>query len=232
MQIVTGLNEDVDAGTETIWSNGALWLPPTAARVHAIVSSSTDDAAAGTGARTVRVRGIVANGTDTTEIVTLNGTTPVNTTNSYVHISELRLLTVGSGATNAGLITATAATDSTVSAAITVGRNISSAAVLYAASPGDQLVLESATISATLAGAATVSHHCWLLVKPLAAIPTRIPLGCLYSGASSVLQVPLGVTLNYGGWARLDVTSDTANTDVAATLAFTVARRRVNPWSG
>lgn len=227
--IITGLNEDVDAGTETICSYGGLWLPPTAARVHAIVSSSTDDAAAGTGARTVRVMGIASPLlTEQSETVILNGTTPVDTTKSYTHITELRVLTVGSGATNAGTITATAATDSTISAAITIGRNISSACVIYVGSPGEQRLLESVTVSATLAGAATVSHHVWLLLKPLAAIPTRIPLGCLYSGGSTALTVPLGITLNYGDWARIDVTSDTANTDVAGTLVYSIARRARN----
>ena len=113
-----GRNPDVDTGTEDIWSQGGTWVPPTAARVHAIVSSSTDDAPAGTGALTVSVNGLDGSYAEVTETVTLNGTSAVNTANSYVIIHRMIVLTAGSGGTNAGTITATAATDATVTASI------------------------------------------------------------------------------------------------------------------
>lgn len=222
MPIASGINTDVDAGTETIFPGGGLWLPPTAARVHAIVSTSTDDdgSPAGTGARTVRVTGFTAAGVTSSETVTMDGTTPVNTSGSYLHITEIQVLTVGSGGTNAGIITATAASDSTISAAMSVGTALSSGCFLYVQTVGEQLALRSVTISSDISGGATVSHDVWLQVKPLAAIPTRIPLGCLYSGASSILTVPLDVVIGYGEWARIDVTSSAANTSVTGLIHY------------
>lgn len=118
---VHGENPDVDTGTEDVWSQGGTWVPPTAARVHAIVSGSVNDAVGGTGARTMQVWGINAAGSEVTETIALAGQVPVNTVNSYLYIRKMRVLTAGSGGTNAGVITATAAVDNTVSSAIPLG---------------------------------------------------------------------------------------------------------------
>jgi hypothetical protein len=100
-----------------------IWIAPTTARVHAIVSSSASDASAGVGARTVRIQGLTAwNTAEATETVTLNGVTPVNTANSYVIIHKMKVLTSGATSINVGQITATAATDATVTAEIEIGQ--------------------------------------------------------------------------------------------------------------
>lgn len=124
---IFGHNSDVDITTtpETIWGQGGLLVPPTAARIHAIVSSSVNDASGGTGARTVKISGVDTNWAEISETVTLNGTTSVNTTNSYRFINEMRVLTAGSGGASAGNITATAATDSTVTSLIATGQTLS-----------------------------------------------------------------------------------------------------------
>lgn len=113
-----GRNADVDIGAEDIWTQGGDWIAPTTARVHAIVSSSASDTSAGTGARTVEVQGLDAAFAMQTETVTLNGVTPVNTVGSYNIIHRMIVKTAGSGGYNVGTITATAATDATVTAAI------------------------------------------------------------------------------------------------------------------
>jgi hypothetical protein len=113
-----GRNPDIDIGTEDCWSQGGTWVGPTAARVHALVSSSAADASGGTGARTVTVYGLDSAYAQTQETVTLNGVTPVNTSGSYIMIHRMLVETAGSGMINAGTITATAAVDGTITIAI------------------------------------------------------------------------------------------------------------------
>lgn len=120
-----GENTDVDVGTEDIWSGGGTWVPPTQARRHQITSTSTSDNGSGgtTGALTVVVTGIASDGTRNSETITLNGTSNVLTTNSYTMIDRMEVLTVGSTGSNIGTITATAQTDSTVTARIEATQN-------------------------------------------------------------------------------------------------------------
>lgn len=126
-----GAATDCDIGEATDVWDGAdgvtstkIWVPPTQARIHNIVSTSTADASAGTGAQEIEVFGITSwsNGYDTHETVVMNGTTPVATANSYVVVHRMSVHDVGSGGTNAGIITATAAVDGTVTAAISIGK--------------------------------------------------------------------------------------------------------------
>lgn len=124
---VFGRNPDIDlAATEDVWPYGGDWTAPTTARVHNIASSDANDTAAGTGARTVLVTGLNGSYAITSEPVTLNGVASVATVNSYIFISEIKVTSAGSGLVNAGVITATAQTDATVSCSITAGKNKSS----------------------------------------------------------------------------------------------------------
>jgi hypothetical protein len=81
-----GYNNDVGSTKETIWEQGGLYSYPPSATVMTISSSSANDTAAGTGARTVEVQ------------------TPVNTTKSYFRINRGIVRSAGSGGANAGII--------------------------------------------------------------------------------------------------------------------------------
>lgn len=76
----------------------------TAAGALKISSGSTDDTAAGTGARTVLVRGLDADWNIVEDIVTLNGRTAVALTNVVLHPFLIMVLTAGSGGGNAGIL--------------------------------------------------------------------------------------------------------------------------------
>lgn len=121
---------DKDEPTD-IWdgADGAtatkLWVAPTAARVHEIVSDSDDDNGdpLGSGMRTIRIFGLVDWDTaEVSEDLTLEGTALVATANRYVIIHRILGLTFGALGTNAGVITATAQIDATVTAAIHAGQ--------------------------------------------------------------------------------------------------------------
>lgn len=90
---------------------------PTAARVHAIVSNSVADIGFD-----VRVYGLTSwSSKETSELVALAGTTPVNTVNSYVIVHRMKIIPTAAKISNAGTITATAATDGTITAVILPG---------------------------------------------------------------------------------------------------------------
>lgn len=100
-------NSDIDTGTvpETVWAAGGLATFRSAAAIVEVVSDSADDAAAGTGARTVTIYGLDANYVEIEETITLNGTSAVDGTKLFLRINSAEVATAGSGKTNAGNIT-------------------------------------------------------------------------------------------------------------------------------
>lgn len=127
-----GCTPDADSGVLTdIWDGAdgvtgtKIWVPPTQARIHDLVSTSAEDGAGGsTGMLTCRVYGLKTwSSVETSEDKTLNGTTPVPTDESYVIIHRIEGMTWGSNRTNVGIITATAQTDATITAMIHIGMN-------------------------------------------------------------------------------------------------------------
>ena len=109
-----GANQDIDTGTtpETIWNVGGLypWNDQTTTFQAEVVSTSANDAAAGTGSRTIRVIGLAGDDwLQVTEDVTMNGTTPVTTVRTdWRRIDRMVGLTAGSLGLNDGDISASA----------------------------------------------------------------------------------------------------------------------------
>lgn len=99
-----GLNAAISTGAETVWTPGSTYARLSSAVAFEAVSSSGNDTAAGTGARTIRVEGLDNSYNVITEDVTLAGATPVALVNTYLAINKLKVLTAGSGLTNAGTI--------------------------------------------------------------------------------------------------------------------------------
>ena len=124
---IYGQTLNADNGILTdIWDIAAqpVWIAPTQARIHQIVSTSADDDGnpAGSGARTIRVSGLTDwNLKETSEVIVLNGLTDVPTVNAYVMINRLEVLTSGTSL-NVGIITAIADVDGGITAQMTAGR--------------------------------------------------------------------------------------------------------------
>ena len=101
-----GMNADIAAGTEHMWPVGTARVLPTTSTVAACVSSSTadDSAAVGTGAWTIQLEGLDANGRFQTEVVALDGQVSVNGVKTFSRINRAYVLTAGTGEINAGNI--------------------------------------------------------------------------------------------------------------------------------
>lgn len=147
-----GNNSDIDGTSEIVWSQGGAYTYPTVAAQVKVSSTSADDAAAGTGARTIVVGGLDANYNEITETVTLNGQTEVLTTNSFIRVFRAYVATAGSGGTAAGTIymgtgTVTAGVPATVYAVITLGENQTQMA-MWTVPAGYTLYIYGGTFSA------------------------------------------------------------------------------------
>jgi hypothetical protein len=138
------------------------YIAPTAARIHQIVSSSTSDDGdpAGVGARTARVFGLTSWTTpEITEDITMNGTSNVATTHSFVFINKIVVLTKGATNVNVGAITATADSDSTVSAVILAGEGETHMGIMAISSLEDAYLSSyHGGISKGQASASTISY--------------------------------------------------------------------------
>lgn len=122
-----GNNPSIDIGTvpEDIWSGGGQFPWITTAAALEAVSTSANDAAAGTGLRTMTINGLDSSFNPVTEIVTMNGTTPVALANQFFRINEVRIRTAGSTRVNAGDINIRDVSGGTIRAIVPTGFGLS-----------------------------------------------------------------------------------------------------------
>jgi hypothetical protein len=136
-----GSSSNIDTTPTDVWDHATqnIWLAPTAARIHEIVSTSDADSdtggaiAQGAGARTIRIWGLQDWDTaETSEDVIMDGTDGTDTVNSYVIIHRLKVLTTGSTGpfANVGIISAVAAVDGTTTAQIFTAKGQTQMAIL------------------------------------------------------------------------------------------------------
>ena len=163
--------------SETVWSVGGLYTFPAAATVLTAVSDDADDAAGDTGARTVVIEGLNANYKEIVETVTMNGTSAVTTTQSFLRVNKAFVATAGSSATNEGTITI-ANSGPTTLASIAAGAGIAEQCV-YTVPAGKTAYIGSFMLSSynSTAGAGTAGQ---IFVRPfggafLLATTVRIP---------------------------------------------------------
>jgi len=117
-----GYNPSVGSVTyESIWEGSNAYPWQTVADQLEVLSSDANDTSAGTGARTVELQGLDSSWNPLTETITMNGTSAVTTTGSFLRIFRARVVTAGTNLRNEGDITIRDQDTSTTRALITNG---------------------------------------------------------------------------------------------------------------
>lgn len=220
-----GQNSDVDsAAVEDIWDGGGVWNEPSTGQVYTVTSTSANDTAAGTGARTVEIFGLNTAGALTNETVTLAGTSWVTPTNSYQMIHRMVVRTAGSGEVNAGTITANANTDSNVTAQINAGNNQTLMAI-YKIPVATKGCMLSYYASANKATGATATVNTLIQAKPTGEVfQIKEVLGVVKDGASSIVR-NYGVPKCFDALTIVKVSADTNVNDVDISAGFDMVLR-------
>ncbi len=126
IEIDSGVAADIWDGGHTVASGGVslIWLAPTAARIHTIASTSANDTTGGTGSNSVELSYLPDWDTaETTETVTGDLNAGIAMNNAAVIINRMEVIIQSTSTIiNDGIITATAATDNTISAQIRAGQ--------------------------------------------------------------------------------------------------------------
>ena len=103
-----GFHDNVSqTGWEDIWDIGTEYVWPTTASTISISSNNASDTLADTGARVIILYGLDANYQPVSEQISLNGTTAVTTTNTFLRSFRAIVIAAGSVGSNVGTITAT-----------------------------------------------------------------------------------------------------------------------------
>lgn len=131
---LVGTNADVDTGTIEIVASfgGAFNQKLASAETLDVVSSDANDTnSSGTGARQIKIYGVDANWNQLEETVSLNGVTPVTTSGSFFGVNEVKVVSSGTGLTNAGTISITATTSGNTMAEVPAGKGASQQCLFY-----------------------------------------------------------------------------------------------------
>jgi hypothetical protein len=205
-----GFNPEVKNVDEDMWTYGGVYTFPAAATKMDIVSSDDKDGKTSSpnsvGARTVTIYGLGATYNELSETITLDGVTPVETTNSYLRINNMRVATVGSENDPAGNLTLSEKDGTTyrygyIRAGFTRQRNM-----IYTVPLGKTLYITSALYSA-VTGA--VGH--WTRFTLLATYDdksdTTLPAG-FYMPYTELSIVETSFTRDYMIPLRLPATTD------------------------
>lgn len=219
--VASGHNPDIDtAAPEDVWEEGGALSYLTSAEQMNIVSTSADDASGGTGLRTMRVAGLDGSYAQVSEVVTLNGVSNVLTVNSYLRVLSMVGLTVGSGETNAGDITATAASAGTVQCRMAPAKGLGKSIhyTIPDGKTGHVVAFELGTHK--LAGGASPEVEFQGLVRPAGGPWLEIFQTILDADVTEYVFIapPTQAPIAARSDIRIQVTTDTNNTEVSCRL--------------
>lgn len=153
-----GYNATIGTTYEPIWAISGASYPWLATAQQLTVSSdaNTDVYGTGTGAWVVQVQGLDTNWDPITELVNLNGRTPVTTVNSFLRVNGLTAVAVGSAGSNNGAVyvgygTVTTGVPASILSAIPATENVASQ-IVYSVPAGYHLEMLGYRASMSAAG--------------------------------------------------------------------------------
>lgn len=219
-----GRNGDIDSATvETIWDVGANYNWMTQAQTLAISSDNINDAAAGTGARKIRVEGLDVDFEELSEEVTLNGLTQVSTVGEYRRCHRAYVTEAGTGGENAGAITIHASVDNFTVAQISPTYNQTLMAVYTVPDNYNKALLLSWYYA--IERAASTAANCGLWVRPPGGVfQVKHLLSGHSQGATThqhTFSIPLTLAPMSDIEVRADVTSNNCSVDAGFDLILT-----------
>ena len=219
---VTGRNSDIDTAStpEDITEIGGVYTGQPESYTPETVtatSSSVNDTAAGTGARTIRIHGLKTSSSkeyETEDMTLLNGV-PVTSTNTWWRVNKVEVLTAGSGGENDGVITISASiTTSVVFAAIPAGYNQSQVCA-YTVPNSKKLVLKRLRTSITRANGSAGSATICLLTRKSGEVFRCIRIFELQTGGGASFTFEGGIVLDEGTDIKFQVKDVSDNNTVA-----------------
>lgn len=235
-KVVFADSGNISAGaTKDCWGASSDMDYPTSAEVLDIVSSSIQDDIGGSGTDAVFIEGLDGDYSPISELVILDGTTTVNSTKSYVHVSEINCLNITtSGTTNAGNITITNTTSGQNLGYVNAGDSISEHGQLVVPAGYNAIMI---TIEASVfrtSGTGVRRAELDLIFKPLdGGAGDRIEYKTIRFGVSSeggVSEIHYDIPIVIGSRVALipRATAEANNTEVAAQYAVLLVKETVD----
>lgn len=202
-----------------VWPNGIFSLPPTAGVQMSIVSTSANDSAAGTHARVLELHYLDANLLEKTELITMNGLTPVLTIATNIRfINCLHVHEIGTTASAAGNIVAS--NGGTTYGQIAQGevRCTSSARMI----PAGKVCYVAGAVGGSVSGTASASVILKIVASELDAFQYTNPLiffpygGVAAQDTSESFNFPVPLKFTAGTVVAMQLTTDKISTVTAS----------------
>jgi len=212
---------------ETIWGNGGRAHIMQSADTLRVFSDNVNDTSTGTGARAVIINGLDANRDILSETITLNGTTPVTSNNTFAGVNEVYVASAGSSKTNAGEITVDTTTGNNVVSHILTGTSQAQSLVFYTPNHYKALI-EWLHLNVTSSGAAAAT------IVDLTVVIHNIAAGVIYNvlrfqidtsvSNEGTLTTPVPFTIPNSSAIEFYVTASKANAEINGRTAILLFR--------
>lgn len=219
--VLLGHNPNIGSGAAAdVWEGGGNYPFLAAAATLEVLSTSAADTAAGTGARTVLISGLNSAYNTISEVVTLNGVTPVSTVNQYLRVNVFTTTTSGSGEVNAGDITLRVSGGGATQCIARAGYGFGRSAV-FTVPAGFTFFMSSAVFTVLAANGATVNVAAFAIFQRSSVGNRRTPIEFQVSSTVPYMhQAKEGIVFGEKTDVTLRVTTTgQANTNVTAAAA-------------